>query len=128
MTIKNLFIFDAIVCLLFGLPFIFIPQSLAKLFLADPVFTDGAIATARNYGIMLCGGAIALLFARNSIPSTARKGLLIFIVVAGALTSINLIHAVLTGINNSNGWLAVIPTLVVTIWGIMLLPKEKTGT
>lgn len=128
MTLKNLFIFNAIVCLLFGLPCIFIPQSLANLFLAEPAFTDGAISTARGYGIMLCGSAIALLFARNSVPSTARKGLLIFIVIGGVLTSFNLIYAVLTGIDNAKGWFAVIPTLIITIWGSLLLLKEKVNT
>ena len=125
MSVKNLFIFDAIVCMLFGLPLIFTSQGLANIFLVDPALTDGAIATFRNYGIILCAGAIALLFARNSMPSTARKGLLIFIVTAGTLTSINLIYAVLTGIENSRILLAVIPTTIISIWGIMLLPKEK---
>jgi hypothetical protein len=127
MTIKNLFIFDAIVCLLFGLPCMFIPQALAKFFLTDPALTDGAIALSRSYGIILTGGAIGLLSARNSVPSAARRGFLIFIVIAGTLTSINLIHAVLTGIDSTNGWLGIIPTLVVTIWGILLLPKEKVS-
>jgi hypothetical protein len=127
MTIKNLFIFDAIVCLLFGLPSMFIPQALAKFFQTDPTVTDGAIALLRSYGIMLTGGAIGILFARNSVPSAARRGFLIFIVVAGTLTSINLIYAVLAGINNTNGWLGIIPTLVVTLWGIVLLPKEKVN-
>ncbi len=127
MTIKNLFIFDAIVCLLFGLSFIFTPQELAKLFLTDPSLTDGAIVTFRGYGILLCGGAFALLFARDSVPSAAKKGLLFFIIISGTLTSINSIYAVLTGIENTKGWFAVIPVIIITIWGIVLLPKEKVS-
>ena len=128
MTIKNLFSFDAIVCLLFGLSYIFIPKDLAKLFLTDPALTDGAIATFRSYGILLCAGAIALLFARNSIPSTARKGLLIFIVIAASLTLVNLIYTVLAGIANNKLWFCIIPIIIITIWGIVLLPKEKINT
>lgn len=125
MTVKNLFIFDAIVCLVFGLPFIFIPQDLAKLFLTDPALTDGAITTFCNYGIMLSCAAIGLLLARNAMPSTARKGLLIFIATAGTLTSINLIYAVLSGIENCKGWLGIIPTIIICIWEFGFYRKKK---
>ena len=85
MTVKNLFIFDAIVCLLFGLPLIFTPQVLANIFLVDPALTDGALATFRSYGIILSGSGIALLYARNALPSSARKAFLIFIAISGTL-------------------------------------------
>lgn len=127
MTVKNLFIFDAIVCLLFGLPLIFRPQVLANIFLVDPALTDGAIATFRSYGIILSGGAIALLSARNSLPSKARRGLLIFIAVSGTFTTINNIHAVVTGIGNNTEWGVIISTAIISVWGIILLLKEKVG-
>ncbi len=127
MTVKNLFIFDAILCLIFGLPLVFSPQYLANLFLVDPVLTDGVIATFRSYGIILSGGGIALLSARNSLASKARRGFLIFIAISGTLTAINNIHAVITGIGNNNSWGGIVPTAILSIWGIILLFREKVN-
>ena len=127
MTVKNLFIFDAIVCLLFGLPLIFNPQVLANFFLIDPSLTDGAMATFRSYGIILSGGGIALLCARNALPSKARRAFLIFIAISGTFTAINNIHAVVTGIGNNNGWGVIISTAIISVWGIILLLKEKVS-
>ena len=128
MTVKNLFIVDAIVCLLFGLPLIFNPQFLANIFLVDPLLTDGIIATFRSYGIILSGGGIALLSARNALLSIARRGLLIFIAFSGTFTAINNIHAVVTGIGNNNSWGVIVITGIVGAWAIMLLLKEKVNT
>jgi hypothetical protein len=100
---------------------------LANLFLVDPALTDGAIATFRSYGIILSGGAIGLLSARNALPSKARRSFLIFIAISGSFTAINNIHAVVTGIGNNNGWGVIISTAIISIWAIILLLKEKVG-
>jgi hypothetical protein len=127
MTVKNLFIFDAIVCLLFGLPLIFSPQVLANIFLVNPVLTDGAIAAFRSYGIVLSGAGIALLFARNALPSKARKALLIFIAISGTFTAINNLYGVVTGIGNSTEWGVIISTAIISVWAIILLLREKVS-
>lgn len=127
MTVKNLFIFDAIVCLLFGLPLIFTPQVLANIFLVDPVLSDGALATFCSYGIILSGSGIALLYAKNALPLSARKAFLIFIAISGTFTAINNIHAIVTGIANNHEWGIIISTAIISIWAIMLLLKEKVG-
>ena len=127
MTVRNLFIFDAIVCLLFGLPLIFSPQVLANIFLVDPALSNGAIATFRSYGIILSGAGIALLCARNALPSKARRAFLIFIVISGVFTAINNTHGVVTGIGNNYKWGVIISTAIISVWGIILLLKEKVG-
>ena len=127
MTVKNLFICDAIVCLLFGLPLIFNAQVLANTFLLDPALTDGAITTFRSYGIILSGGGIALLCARNALPSKARRAFLVFIAISGTFTAINNIHAVVTGIANNNEWGVIIAIAIISVWAVILFVKEKVG-
>jgi hypothetical protein len=127
MTVKNLFIFDAIVLLLFGLPLIFAPQALAKMFFIDASLTDGAIIVFRNYGVFLSTTAFAVFSVRNLMPGPARRGFLTFIGIAGVLISVITIYAVVTGIENNTGWGTVILTGIVGIWAILLLVKEKAS-
>ena len=128
MSVKNLFIFDAIVCLLFGLPLIFSTQMLAKMFMVEPALTDGAIATFRSYGMVLVSAGISLLAARNALPSLARRVFIIFISLSGTLITFNTVHAILTGIENNMAWSIVVMTVIVGTWAIMLLLKEKVNT
>jgi hypothetical protein len=125
MTVKNLFIFGAVVCLLFGLQFIFIPQALAKMVLIDPTLTDGAIATFRNYGILLSSVAIGQMAARNSKPSVARRGFLILITLSAIFNTINTVYSIIAGIGNNKAWGIVIITTILSIWAVVLLSKEK---
>jgi hypothetical protein len=125
MSLKNLLIFTGIVCLLFGLVLMICPQVLAKMIFINPDLADSAIATARNYGILLFGVGIATFSARNSIPSTARRAYLIQTAIAGILITVYDIYGILSGIYNSSTWGVVALTGIIGIWGLMLLTKEK---
>lgn len=127
MSVKNLFIVDSVVCLLFGLSLIFSTQMLSKMFIVEPALTDGAIATFRSYGMFLVSAGISLISARNALPSAARRGSLIFISLSGTLITINTIHAILTGIDNNMAWGIAVITGIVGAWAIMLLLKEKVN-
>jgi hypothetical protein len=125
MTVKKLFMIDAIVCLLFGIPFIFSTQKLAAMFVINPALSEGAIAILRSYGFILLSAGVALWMSRNSIPSAARRGFIIFICLSGILITINTIHAIITGPENSMAWGIVILAAIIALWAGMLLPKEK---
>jgi hypothetical protein len=125
MNVKNLFTIDAIVCVLFGISFIFSTQKLSDLFVINPVLSDGAIASLRGFGLVLLSAGVALWLSRNSTPSAARRGLLIFICFSGILTAANTIHAIVTGIENTTAWVIVILVAVMGGWAGLLLPKEK---
>lgn len=125
MTVKNLFMIDAIVCLLFGISFIFSTQKLADIFAINPALSAGAIVGLRGYGLVLLSAGIALWMSRNSMASAARRGFLIFICLSGILLTINTIHAIVTGINNSKAWGIVVLVAVLGLWAGLLLPKEK---
>lgn len=127
MSVKNLFIFDAIVCLFFGLGLISSPQALAKMFLSDPALSDGAVLTFRSYGIILFASGIALISARNALLSIARRGFLILIFISGTFIAIINIYAFFAGITSVYGWSAIVPTAIVAVWATLLLLKEKVS-
>jgi hypothetical protein len=125
MTIKNLFIFGAIVSVFFGLTLIFAPEALAKVVFINPTFSDAALALTRNYGIFLTSVGIAVYTARNSKPSTARRGYVIQTTVSGILLTLWVIYGIFAGIDNSNAWGIVILTAILGIWGTMVLLNER---
>src|SRR5579862_8355446 len=87
MTVKNLFIFGAIVAAFFGIVLMFAPEALAKNTFVNPDLSATALSIARNYGIVLFSIGIAIFSARNSVPSAARRGYLIQLTVSGILLS-----------------------------------------
>jgi hypothetical protein len=125
MAVKNLFVFDAIVLLAFGIPLIIDPHILASLIFTDATLTEGVVVAFRGYGIFLSATAIALYYGRNAQPSSLRKGLVIFIAVAATLIAVNNIYAIEKGFENSFGWGVVVPTAILSVWSIMLLLREK---
>jgi hypothetical protein len=125
MTVKNLLIFAALISLLFGITLIFVPEGLAKIIFTDPTLTDSALATARNYGILLFAVGIASFSARHSRPSAARRGFLIQIAISGVLLTCYDAYTVFKGIDTNMGWGIVAITAILAIWGLLLLLKEK---
>lgn len=124
MTIKNLFTFNAIVCLIMSLLLIFTPQMLSDLYTIDPTMSNGAIVFSRAFGSLMLGLGIALWMSRNAVPSDGRRGLLIIITISCGLMVINYIHGILTGVNTNMAWGLVILTAILALWGGLLLSKE----
>jgi hypothetical protein len=129
MTVRNLFIFNAIICILFALPLIFAPQILADMYTVEKTIIDGGIAViVRAYGSLMLALGIALWFSRNAKPSIGRRGLLILILVANIPLVINYLHGILTGIEKNEAWGIVILTTVLAAWAGLLLSKEVNLT
>lgn len=124
MAIKNLFTFNAIVCLIMSLSLIFTPQMLSDLYTIDPTMSNGAIVFSRAFGSLILGLGIALWMSRNAVPSDRRRGLLIIITISCGLTVINYIYGILTGVNTDMAWGLVILTAILALWGGLLLSKE----
>jgi hypothetical protein len=122
---KNLFIFSGIVGLLFGLPFIFSPDVLIKAFTGESSVAAGAGAALRDYGIMLSTAGIALFIARDSVSSSAKKAMLLFVIMGAVLIAANSVYSVLSGIGNSKVWGIVIVCIIQALWGIVALGREK---
>lgn len=129
MNTKNFFTVEAIICLLFGIALFFFPDFLGKEYLTNPDWTNEASKlVGKGYGSLLLAVAIANWLARNSGPSMARHAL----VVLGTFANIFLIiihsMAILGGVETAFAWGTVIMALILAIWGLMLIPKERDIT
>jgi len=124
---KNLFTFAGVFGLIFGLPLIVNPDFVAKTFLVDGTLTAGTAFTLRGYGILLSSLGIGLLSARNSAPSTGKRGLLLIIVVAAAVGVINSVYMQVQGLTTNSNWLIVALLAIEAIWGITIFAKGKTA-
>ena len=124
---KNLFTSAGVFGLIFGLPLIVNPDFVAKTFLVDGTLTAGTAFTLRGYGILLSSLGIGLLSARNSAPSTGKRGLLLIIVVAAAVGVINSVYMQVQGLTTNSNWLIVALLAVEAIWGITIFAKGKTA-
>lgn len=113
MSFKNLMIIKALVCLVFGILLLSIPETLLSLFGA--VLGDGGMFTAREYGSSLIGNLFLCWFARNSADSDARRAIILALftydLVAFIMTSI----IVLAGVLNLLGWSVAVIYLFFTI-------------
>ncbi len=129
MNHKNLFLFNGIVCMFFGLGLMFVPEHILKIYAAEwseaPNF---ALVTATGYGSLIFALGIALFSAIKATESYARRALLLIICLGNGL--LVLIHgfATLKGMENSMGWTLVLLVGFLAIWGGLLLSREKVST
>ncbi len=125
MTLRNLFIFNAVVNLLFGATLVLFPMILVDMYLVDSSQATAALLViARAYGGLILGLGVALWSARNAQASLGRRALLQMVVVANAIAAAVYVFAILTNVYNSMGWNIVAINVVLTVWGGSLLAKE----
>lgn len=127
MNTKNLLIFAGIVGIFFGLFLIFAPETLGKIVLTRPEANDGAIATFRDYGILLFSVGIGSFIASKSMPSAARRGYVVQITVSSLLFAAYNVYNIISGVCKSAGWGIVVITAILGIWGLMMIPRERTS-
>ena len=80
MNFKNLMITKALVCLLFGILLLAIPNELISIFGAT--LSAGGMFTAREYGAALFGNLFLCWFAKSAGESEARKAIIIKVVTS----------------------------------------------
>jgi len=128
MTTKNLFLFNGIVCLLFGIPLLIAPDKLLDLYMVegDRLGTMGT-ALARAYASVLIGLGIALLIATKAQLSYGRKALLALITVGNTLLIFVFGSLTMSGGAKPINWSSVVLVLIWAIWGGILWAREKVG-
>lgn len=125
MTLRNLFIFNTVINLLFGVLLVLAPMILVDMYVVDPSQATAALLViSRAYGSLLLGLGVALWSARNAQASLGRRAILQMLVVANAIAAAIYIFAVLTNVYNSMGWSIVAINVTLTVWGGSLLAKE----
>lgn len=125
MTLRNLFIFNTVINLLFGVLLVLAPMILVDMYVVAPSQATAALLViSRAYGSLLLGLGVALWSARNAQASLGRRAILQMLVVANAIAAAIYIFAVLTNVYNSMGWSIVAINVTLTVWGGSLLAKE----
>ena len=113
MNLKNLFLFNAIIALFFGVVFVLLPEDTMAQY-GVKMMSKGAVLVARLFGSALLGLAIISWFARSFSRDVQTDIILGLFVVAGVGFVISLL-AQLDGAVNDLGWSTVAIYLLLAI-------------
>jgi hypothetical protein len=108
MSFKSLMIIKALVCLVFGILLLAIPDKLLSIFGAT--LGDGGMFTAREYGAALFGNLILCWFAKSAGESEARRAIIL------ALFVYDLIGFIVTTITGFAGVLNLLSLSIVFVY------------
>ncbi|MCB0666651.1 MAG: hypothetical protein KDC80_12535 [Saprospiraceae bacterium] len=126
MNHRNLFIFNGIVCVFFGLGLMFAPVEILKIYAANlSEVPDFALVTAQGYGTLIFALAIALFSALKARESLGRRALLLIVCLGNGMLAILHAYATMKRVENSMGWTLVLLVGFLAVWGGMLLMREK---
>lgn len=124
MRFKALMVIKAVVCLFFGIAFVFLPGTLLSFF--GITLSAGGMFIARIYGASLFGNLLLTWFARNAGDSDVRRAIILDLFVYDAIGLIVALINRLTGVLNPLGWSVVAIYLFFTLgFGYFLAVKER---
>jgi hypothetical protein len=127
MSFRNLMIIKALVCLLFGILMLAVPDRLFSIFGAT--LTTAGMFPAREYGAALFGNMFLSWFAKDAVESEARRAIILALFVYDLIGFIATTLTVIAGVLNLLGWLVVLVYLFFTLgFGYFLVkpPVVKT--
>jgi hypothetical protein len=123
---KTLMVIKSVVCLLFGIAFIFLPRALFSIF--GVTLGAGQVFPAWEYGAALFGNMVLTWYARNADRSDTRMAIIRALFVYDAIGVIISIAAIINGILNPLGWLVVALYLFFTIgFGYFLIARPAVS-
>jgi len=126
MKFKTLMIIKAVVCLVFGIAFIFFPGALMLIF--GITLSPGGIFAANEYGAALFGNLVLTWFARKATESDARLAIIRALFVYDAIGLVVTLKTLAAGTLNSLGWLVVVVYLFFTLgFGYFMIVKPDTS-
>lgn len=105
MKFKTMMIIKALVCLVFGLGLLFLPDFVYGIFGAE--LTDAGRFAAREYSAAMLGILMITWLGRNAAESGLRKGVIIGLTLYDAIGAVISVIAVLAGVISPLGWLIV---------------------
>ena len=124
MSFKNLMIIKALVCLVFGVLLLAVPDTLISLFGAT--LGLGGMFTAREYASSLFGNLFLCWFARDAPESEARRAIILALFVYDLIAFIMTTITVIAGVLNLLGWAIVAIYLFFTLAFGYFLVKPPT--
>ena len=113
MSLKNLMVIKALVCLAFGTLLLAVPDKLLSIFGAT--LGDGGMFTAREYGASLFGNLFLCWFAKNAGGSDARRAIILALFVYDLIAFVMTAITVISGVLNPLGWSIVLIYLFFTL-------------
>ena len=123
MSFRTVMIIKAVVCLAFGIGFIFFPELLLSIF--GVKLNAGGLFTARAYGAALWGNFMLTWYGRDIVDVKAKKVIALAMVLYNGIGFIVSLSNTLAGTLNYFGWLVVFVYLFLTIgFGCFLFRKE----
>jgi hypothetical protein len=123
MSFRNLMIIKALVCLLFGILMLAVPDKLFSI-LGATLNTAGMFP-AREYGAALFGNMFLSWFAKDAAQSEARRAIILALFVYDLIGFIATTLTVIEGVLNPIGWLIVLVYLFFTLgFGYFLVKPQ----
>ncbi len=124
MKFKTLMIIKAVVCLVFGLGLMFLPDFIYGIL--GTSLTDGGRFAAREYASAMLGLMLITWFGRNAVASDIRLAVILGLCVYDAIGFVVTTIVVLTGVLNALGWLIAALYLFLAVgFGYFLVKPPK---
>ena len=113
MKLSTMFVIYAAISAIFGLAFVFVPET--SLALYGIMLGPGGILVARLFGAALLEFALLSWLARNAGDSEARKAIILAVVIGEAVGFIVALLGQLSGEVNALGWSTVAVYLLLAL-------------
>ena len=124
MKFKTLMMIKAGVCLILGIPILFVPEFFYGIF--GIALTAGGVFVAREYGASLMGNMLLAWFAKDAHESDARRAIIWALCVYDAVGFVATTVFVLAGGSILLGWVAALLYLFLAIgYGYFLVKPPK---
>ena len=126
MKLTTLFIVYAVASAIFGLAFVFVPET--SLALYGVTLSPGGIPIARLFGAALLELGLLSWFVRKSGDSEAREAIILALFVGEALGFVVALYGQLSGVVNALGWSTVaVYLLLASGFGYFQFMKPSTA-
>ena len=126
MKLSTMLIIYAVISAIFGLTFIFMPQTALALY--GITLSPGGILIARLFGAALLEFALLSWLARNAGDSEARKAIILAMFIGEAIGFIVVLLGQLSGEVNALGWSTVAIYLLLALgFGYFQFMKPSTA-
>ena len=126
MKLSTMFVIYAAISAIFGLAFVFVPET--SLALYGITLSPGVILIARLFGAALLEFALLSWLARNAGDSEARKAIILAIFLGEAVGFIVVLLGQLSGEVNALGWSTVAAYLLLALgFGYFQFMKPSTA-
>jgi hypothetical protein len=113
MKLKTLLVFNTIVALVFGIPFVLVPATMCGLF--GIASSPGTNLAGQFFGVTLIGVGLICWLARDVADAGAKKAIILAQLVSAAIGFIVALMGTISGVMNVTGWLSVVIYLLLTL-------------